>query len=106
MSYTHRIEEMIACQVAQFQAELELAKVMLSQPKTVPMPHGYPRSVYHPRRYLRTPLSTPPSRNLIAGSGGKLSNGTPRVLSMDLVQGYVLGAYNQGSPCPISKASH
>jgi hypothetical protein len=91
MSYTNRIEEMIACQVAQFQAELELAKVMLSQPKTIPMPHGYPRTVYHPRRYLATPRACA----FIAHTGGKLSNGTPKVLSMDLVKGYVLGAYNR-----------
>jgi len=91
MSYTNRIEEMIACQVAQFQAELELARVMLSQPKTTPMPHGYPRTVYHPRRYLATPRA----RAFIAHSGGILNNGVPKVLGMDLVQGYVLGAYNQ-----------
>ena len=91
MSYTNRIEEMIACQVAQFQAELELARVMLSQPKTTPMPHGYPRTVYHPRRYLPVPQA----RAFSVRSDGILSNGTPKVLSMDLVQGYVLGAYNQ-----------
>ena len=91
MSYTNRIEEMIACQVAQYQAELELAKIMLSQPKTPPMPHGYPRTVYHPRRYLTTPQACA----FIARTGGKLSNGTPKILSMNLVQGYILGVYNQ-----------
>ena len=90
MSYTNRIEEMIAFQVAQYQAELELAKVMRSQPKTVSMPHGYPRTVYHPHHYL----ATPQARAFIARSGGMLNNGVPKVLSMDLIQGYTLGAYN------------
>jgi hypothetical protein len=54
------------------------------------MPYGYPIAVYCPRHICQSPTV----KRFIARTGGKLSNGVPKVLGMDLVNQYILGLYN------------
>ena len=92
MSYESKIEELVGQYVAQFQYELTLAKSMTSDKDMHAFPYGYPLSVYRPHHICRIPQV----KHFIAKSGGRLSNGVPRVLSMELVNNYVLGLYNPG----------
>ena len=96
MSYSTRIDEMVASHIAQYQAEQMLAKILAEQPHTVPMPHGYPKAIYHPRGYSMTPKV----QAFIAHTGGRVSNGVPWLLGMELVNGYVLGAYSPANDGP------
>ena len=92
MSYATRSDEMIAAQVAQFQAELTLIQQTQGQYQVhgTAMPHGYLKAIYHPHCYC----DTPKAKALIAHTGGHVSNGVPWLLGMEISQGYVLGAYN------------
>ena len=90
--YEKRVEEMVGNHVAEFQLELTLAsKMKQCLAEIPPMPYGYPRGVYRPMHFCRVPKI----RNFIAKTGGRLSNGVPKVISGELVDGYLLGAYNR-----------
>lgn len=54
------------------------------------MPYGYPSSVYHPHTLYKAPKKT----RFTFKPGGILSNGVPKVLSGELIEGYLLGVYN------------
>ena len=76
--------------VAEFQWELSAAKKFQRPGPEPRLPYGYPESAYHPVYVLHMPQV----RHFIAHTGGRLSNGVPKVLSMELVDEYPLGAYN------------
>jgi hypothetical protein len=92
MLYESKIDELVGQYVAEFQNELTLAKSLKSDKVKHAFPYGYPLSVYRPRHICRIPRV----KHFIAKTGGRLSNGVPRVLSMELVNDYVLGLYNPG----------
>ena len=92
MSYETRVDELIGKHVAQFQDEMTLAKLMDHYRKKTPsMPYGYPIAVYRPLHVCPSPKV----RQFVARTGGRLSNGVPRVLGMELVDQYALGSYNR-----------
>ncbi|MEW7979576.1 MAG: hypothetical protein G8D28_10740 [gamma proteobacterium symbiont of Phacoides pectinatus] len=93
MSYQKRIEEMVGEHVAHFQSELTSAKAMQGVIEKVPMPYGYPLEVYRPLHICRLPLV----RKFIAETGGHLSNGVPKVLRHEIIEGNLLGVYNPRS---------
>ncbi len=85
---------MIGKHVAHFQDEMTLAKLMAHYKKKTPsMPYGYPLAVYRPLHVCRSPEV----RQFVSRTGGRLSNGVPRVLGMKLVDQYPLGSYNPKS---------
>lgn len=91
MSYATRIDEMVGKHVKHFQDEITVAKQMEPYAKKPsPMPYGYPIAVYHP---LHT-CHSPQVREFVARTGGKLSNGVPKVIGMEIVNEYALGLYN------------
>ena len=90
MSYQKKIDEMVGTHVAEFQAELSLAKKLEGHDYRPAMPYGYPLAVYRPMHICKTPQV----KHFIARTGGKLSNGVPKVLRHELVGGYILGIYN------------
>lgn len=94
MSYEKRIDEMVGYHLTEFQQELTLAQRLAREIKnsdaTPAMPYGYPMAVYRPLHICRIPQV----KEYIAHHGGTLSNGVPRLLSMELVGQYILGAYN------------
>lgn len=89
MTYESKIDEMIGKHVAEYQAELTLAKKLDESLVTVDMPNGYPDSVYHPG-FRPHPAVV---EHYIKHTGGVLSNKVPRVISMELVGDYPLGIY-------------
>jgi len=92
MSYETRVDEMVGKHVAEFQHEMTLAKMMERYTKKAPsMPYGYPLAVYRPLHVCRSHEV----QEFIARTGGKLSNGVPKVISMELVNEYILGLYNR-----------
>ena len=94
MSYETRVDEMIGKHVAHFQDEMTLAKLMAHYKKKTPsMPYGYPLAVYCPLHVCRSPEV----RRFIARTKGRLSNGVPKLLGMEIVEQYALGAYNPKS---------
>lgn len=94
MSYETRVDEMIGKHVAHFQDEMTMAKFMEHHvPQTVPMPYGYPLAVYRPLHVCRSPQV----KEFVARTGGKLSNGVPKVICMEIVNQNVLGVYNPES---------
>jgi hypothetical protein len=97
MSYQTDIEDMVGRQVARYQAEMLLAKQMreISQLQKK-LPYGYPNGVYHPMHICRTPRC----HQFVAQTGGRLSNGVPRILSAEIVNQYPLGVY-----CPLMLAA-
>ena len=93
MSYETRIDEMVGKHVAGFQLELSLARQMnaCARRSTTPdMPYGYPVAVYRPLHVCRVPEV----KQFIRRTGGRLSNGVPRVLRMEFVGENILGIYN------------
>jgi hypothetical protein len=92
MSYESKIDELVGQYAAEFQNELTLASSLKSDKDMHALPYGYPLGVYRPHRICRIPQV----KHFIAKTGGRLSNGVPRVLSMELVNDYVLGLYNPG----------
>lgn len=94
MSYEKRIDDMVGRHLAEFQHELSLAERLsreIALASRVPgMPYGYPLRIYRPLHICRTPKV----KQFISQHGGTLSNGVPRLLGMELVGQYVLGAYN------------
>lgn len=92
MSYQKKIEDMVGEHVAIFQTEISLARKMGEITRKYPaMPYGYPLDVYRPVHLCRVPQV----RHYISRTGGCLSNGVPRVLSMEIVGKNVLGIYNR-----------
>ena len=92
MSYESKIDELVGKYVAEFQTELTLAKSLKGDADTPSLPYGYPLGVYRPHHICKVPQV----KHFIAKTGGRLSNGVPRVLSMELVNDYALGLYNPG----------
>ncbi len=91
MSYETRVDDMIGKHMAHFQDEITLAKLMSQyQKKTPAMPYGYPMGVYHPMHVCRSPEV----KRFVAHTGGRLSNGVPKVIGMEMVNQYILGLYN------------
>ncbi|OQX31961.1 MAG: hypothetical protein B0D96_01550 [Candidatus Sedimenticola endophacoides] len=84
---------MVGEHVAHFQSELTSAKAMQGVIEKVPMPYGYPLEVYRPLHICRLPLV----RKFIAETGGHLSNGVPKVLRHEIIEGNLLGVYNPRS---------
>ena len=95
MTYNTKIEELVGKHVAEFQWELSTAKKFQRPDPEPRLPNGYPASAYHPGHRL---IDQPHIQHFIAHTGGRLSNGVPRVLSMELVDEYPLGAYNPPTP--------
>lgn len=90
MSYQTRIEDMIGKHVAEYQQERICASNMPTVQNGPRLPYGYPVGVYHPMHICRMPAI----KHFIARTGGRLSNGVPRVLGAEFVDGYPLGVYN------------
>jgi hypothetical protein len=90
MSYEVKKDEMIGRHVAEFQAELTLAKSLGKLSQRPPMPYGYPVRLYHPHHSVILPKHTELRRHHHV----KLSNNVPWVLGMDLVGNYTVGLYN------------
>ncbi|MEO5342438.1 MAG: hypothetical protein H7842_03710 [Gammaproteobacteria bacterium SHHR-1] len=90
MSYQSQVEDLVGEHVARFQAELTLARQLLQGKVETPMPYGYPPRVYRPLHICRAPQF----RAFIARSGGRLSNGVPRVLRDQWQGDSLLGIYN------------
>ncbi|OOZ43261.1 hypothetical protein [Solemya velum gill symbiont] len=90
MAYENKVDDLVGNFVAEFQRELITARNIESYlddeiPKLVA---GYPDAVYHPKEQ-REPVKT----QFIAQTAGRLSNGVPRVLSAEIINGYPLGVY-------------
>ena len=90
MSYQTKIDQMIAKHIAEFELEMSVAKQLQECKFAPPLPHGYPLSVYHPKIERKVPTA---NRNLPKPTG-KISNGVPWILGLDLVDQYTLGLYN------------
>ena len=90
MSYETRIDKMIGEHIADFQAELTLAKKLKQYLKNPSMPYGYPIAVYKPMHICQVPQV----KQFITHTGGKLSNNVPKVLSMEMIGEYPVGLYN------------
>ena len=90
MSYETKIDRMIGEHIAEFQAELALAKKLKQYLKNPSMPYGYPIAVYKPVHVCKTPQA----KQFITHTGGTLSNNVPRVLSMEMIGDYPVGIYN------------
>jgi len=90
MSYETRIDKMIGEHIADFQAELTLAKKLKQYLKNPSMPYGYPVGVYKPMHICQVPQV----KQFITRTGGKLSNNVPKVLSMEMIGEYPVGLYN------------
>lgn len=83
---------MVSGHFAEYQDELYLGHKLHDVLHTShsAMPYGYPSSVYHPKSLYKAPKST----RFVFKPGGILSNGVPKVLSGELIEGYLLGIYN------------
>ena len=90
MSYQAVIDQMVGKHVADFQAEFSAAKTLQELKFATPMHYGYPSGVYHPKANVECPQT----RRYLSHPPGKMSNGVPWLLSMDLADQYVLGVYN------------
>ena len=93
MSYESKIDKLIGEHIAEYQAELTLARKLKQFLKTPSMPNGYPLGVYHPMHVCRVPQV----KQFITHTGGTLSNNVPKVLGMELVGEYPVGIYNMES---------
>lgn len=91
---------MVGQHVAEFQREIAMARIMKElsdNPPPPSMPYGYPIRVYRPLHVCRFPQF----KKTISQHGGTLSNGVPRVLSMDIVDQNLLGVYNPRRSCVL-----
>lgn len=91
MSYETKIDKMIGEHIAEYQAELTLAKKLKQCLASPAMPYGYPIAVYRPMHVCHVPQV----RQFIHHTGGTLSNNVPRVLSMEMIGEYPVGIYNK-----------
>ncbi len=92
MSYAVKTDELVGKHVAEFQKELISAGLLGRYINKPYLPYGYPVEVYRPLHICKVPQV----RKFVAHTGGRLSNGVPRVLGMDMVNNYMLGLYNPG----------
>ena len=90
MSYEVKKDEMVGKHVAEFQAELTLAKQLEGFDQRPPMPYGYPTSLYHPYHVVMRPKHTEYEHH----DHGKMSNDVPWAVSMEVVDDNVVGVYN------------
>lgn len=92
MSYQSKMNGMVSSHFADYQDELFLGRKLhdLLYTARSSMPYGYPSSVYHPKTIYKKPKFT----RFVFKPGGILSNGVPKVLSGELIDGYLLGIYN------------
>jgi hypothetical protein len=90
MSYQTKLDQMVGKHVADFLLELSVAKQLQECDFAPPMPYGYPSGIYHPRVARKAPYVN----RILSSPAGKMSNGVPWVLGMDLVNQYTLGVYN------------
>jgi hypothetical protein len=95
MSYQQKVEEMVGKHVAEYQLEVSLAKQIEGYRPPPPMPYGYPLGIYRPAHFVDIPRETRFASHL----EGKMSNGVPRILGMDLEDQYILGLYNPAKRC-------
>lgn len=94
MSYETRIDKMVGKHVADFQTEISAAN-KLQEIRAVPqLWYGYAAGVY--RR--KASASLPRMSRKFVHPVGKMSNGVPWLLSMNLVDQHVLGLYNPVRP--------
>ncbi len=92
MSYESKLDKLIGERIAEYEDEQLLKRKLESclAQDAVSMCSGYPCAVYHPKSVHHAPQET----HIIFQPGGMLSNGVPKVVSDDLVEGYPLGVYN------------
>jgi hypothetical protein len=84
---------MIGSHSSEYQDELMLGRKLeefICKLHVRKMPLGYPAEVYHPQPHHKLPQRT----SYRFKPGGVLSNGVPKVLSGELIEGYLLGIYN------------
>jgi hypothetical protein len=93
MSYQNTMDKLVADHYAEYQDELTLGRKLHEclEHNRPYMPNGYPLVVYHPRVRRDSPQTT---RYASKPTSGILSNGVPKVLSGELIEGYLLGVYN------------
>ena len=90
MSYQTKIDQMVGKHVANFQVEISAAKKLQKCEFHSRMAYGYPAGVYHPTANIeRTHVS-----RILSNPAGKMSNGVPWLLSLELANEYALGLYN------------
>jgi len=94
MSYQKKIDDMVGAHVAEYQLKFTVAKELEGCPYKPAMPYGYPLTVYKPMHTCLIPQPKP----FHAHTGGALTNGVPRVLTMDLVSDYPLGVWFPHTP--------
>jgi hypothetical protein len=90
MSYETRIDQMVGKHVANFQTEISAAKKLQEIKAASRLWYGYAAGVYRQKASVRLPRM---SRRLVHPVG-KMSNGVPWLLSLNLVDQYALGVYN------------
>ena len=94
MSYETRIDQMVGKHVADFQTEVSAAKKLQEMKAAPQLWYGYAAGVYRRRSSARLPQVSQRRVHPV----GKLSNGVPWLLSLDLVDQYALGLYNPARP--------
>lgn len=92
VSFERKIDWMIGNHYSEYQDELILGRQLHALLKRIDthMPHGYPPEVYRPGIFFKQPKNT----RFIHKPGGILSNGVPKVLGCEIIEGYLLGLYN------------
>ena len=90
MSYEARIDQMVGKHVAHLQTEISAAKKLREIKAASQLWYGYAAGVYRRRASACLPRVSP----RLVHPVGKMSNGVPWVLSMNLVDQYTLGFYN------------
>jgi hypothetical protein len=92
MSYESKLDQLIGERIAEYEDEQLLKRKLAAclEECVVPMCSGYPCAVYHPKCISHQLEAT----HFIFKPLGILSNGVPKILSGDMVQGYPLGVYN------------
>jgi hypothetical protein len=92
MSYESKLDKLIGERLAEYLDEQLLRHKLdaFMEQEAAQLTCGYPASVYHPKSLQQVPES----KQFIIKPGGRLSNGVPKVLSGDIVDGYPLGLYN------------
>ena len=94
MSYETRIDQMVGKHVTDFQTEISAAKKLQKIKAASLLWYGYAAGVYRRRASARPPRV---SRRLVHPVG-KMSNGVPWLLSLNLEDQYALGLYNPVRP--------
>ncbi len=94
MSYETRIDEMVGKHVADFQTEISAAKKLQENKAASQLWFGFAAGVYRRSASAHLPRV---SRRLVHPVG-KMSNGVPWLLSLNLVGQYTLGLYNPVRP--------